>query len=173
MSIRLTQCGETTLQIREWIDYALDQNDVGYLSNLIRVEWNKRFTRKFAEAAYGAMPPRGIIRISPMIWERAAIAQRRETIIHETCHLVAFHLHGTQIKPHGAEWKIAMENCGLEAIRCHTIPLIGINHFHVRACPNSDRCTVSRRDFGRVKRREHTLTCTLCNLVVTAEQVEC
>ena len=51
--------------------------------------------------------------------------------------------------------------------------LIGINHYHVRECPKSDRCTVSRRDFGRIKRRNQTFSCTLCGLIVTAEQVDC
>lgn len=161
--------------IREWIDFALDRNEVGYLSNLIQVRWNKRFIRKFAEAGYGACPIRAIIRLSPLIWERASETDRRETIIHEACHIVAFHLHGTKIKPHGIEWQQAMTKCDVEPTRCHTIPLIGINRFHVRECPKAkaERCYVSRRVFGRMKNQGEFLHCTICAMRVTAKQIEC
>ncbi len=166
---------QTMQQIREWIDFALDRNDVGYLSNMIRVRWNKRFIRKFADAMFGKSPPRGIIRLSPRIWERATETERRETIIHETCHVVAFHLHGIEIKPHGAEWKEAMANCGVEPVRCHNIPLVGIALFPVLGCPKpkTDRCIVSRKDFGLMKKSDYTLHCTLCGLAITAERIEC
>lgn len=157
--------------IRCWIDFAFDRNDVSYLSNMIRVRWNKRFIRKFADAGYGACPPRGQIRISPFIWERATTEQRRETIIHEACHIVAFHLHGPAIKPHGVEWKTAMANCEVEPVRCHNIPLIGINHFHVRECPKAERCHVSKRDYIAL-RRGGLLHCTTCGMRVNDKAIE-
>ncbi len=137
----------SSLEIHEWIDFALDRNEVNYLANMIRVHWNKRFIRKFADAGYIVNPPRGIIRLSPLIWERASDTERRETIIHEACHIVAFHLYGTEIKPHGIEWRQAMANCEVEPVRCHSIPLIGINHFHVRECPKAEanRCSITAR----------------------------
>lgn len=158
-------------RIREWIDFALDRNNVGYLSSMIRVRWNKRFTRKFADAAYGTCPPRGRIRISPMIWERATPEQRRETIIHETCHVVAYHLHGLAIKPHGVEWRQAMDNCGVEPVRCHNIPLIGINHFQVLECPKAERCHVSRRDYASLQ-RGGLLFCSICGMRVSCPSIE-
>lgn len=174
--INASQPQQSTMQqIREWIDFTLQQNGVSYLSNMIRVRWNKRFVKKFADAGYGRNPPRGIIRLSPRIWVRATETERRETIIHEACHLVCFHLNGTEIKPHGIEWRQAMVNCGVEPVRCHNIPLIGINHFHVRECPKPtvDRCIVSRRDFGLMRKSDYTLHCTLCGLAITAERIEC
>jgi len=167
----LTRRPTDSERIREWIDFALDCNDVSYLSSMIRVRWNKRFTRKFADAGYGICPPRGRIRISPMIWERATLEQRRETIIHEACHIVAYHLHGLAIKPHGAEWRAAMAKCEVEPVRCHNIPLIGINHFHVRECAQAERCHVSRRDFTALKRGE-LLWCSLCGMRVDDKAVE-
>lgn len=157
--------------IRGWIDFALERNDVAYLSNMIQVQWNKRFTRKFAEAGYGTCPLRGRIRISPMIWERATAEQRRETVIHEACHIVAYHVHGLDIKPHGVEWKSAIKKCGVEPLRCHDIPLIGINFFHVRECTKIERCHVSRRDFTALKRGE-LLHCTICGIRVDFNSIE-
>ncbi|WP_013627514.1 SprT family zinc-dependent metalloprotease [Rubinisphaera brasiliensis] len=158
-------------RIREWIDFALERNDVGYLSNMIRVRWNKRFIRKFADAGYGICPPRGRIRISPMIWERATPEQRRETIIHEACHIVAYHLHGLAIKPHGVEWRRAMESCGVEPVVTHNVDLVGINSLFVRECPQSSRCYVSRRKLAALKRGE-LLHCTICGRRVDDKAVE-
>ena len=158
-------------QIRNWIDFALSRNDVAYLSNVIHVGWNERFTCKFADAAYKSRPPRGRIRISPKIWERAMPEQRREVIVHETAHIVAYHLHGTGIKPHGVEWRQAMANCGVEPEVTHDINLLGINVFHVRDCPKAERCCVSRRDFAGLKRGGH-LHCTICGMRVESASVE-
>lgn len=162
----------SALQIHEWIGEALDRNEVGYLSNLIRVHFNNRFVRRFADAQFRTNPIRGIIRVSPLIWERASEFDRRETIIHEACHIVAFHLHGNEIKPHGMEWKQAMANCGVEPIRCHTIPLVGINRFYVRDCPKveADRCYVSRRMLASL-RRGQLLHCTTCGIRVDYKSV--
>ncbi|QDU96226.1 SprT family zinc-dependent metalloprotease [Lignipirellula cremea] len=165
----------TMEQIYEWIEFACDSNEVGYLTSIVRVKWNKRFTRRFGDALIGYNPLLARIRLSPLIWQNASDSERRETVIHETCHIVAWHLHGTKIKPHGVEWRQAMEQCGVEANRCHNIPLIGINHFHVRECPKAklDRCIVSRQDFGLMKKTDYTLHCTLCGLAVTLDQIEC
>lgn len=161
-------------QIREWIDFALDRNDVAYMSNMIRVQWNKRFIRKFADAGYGKSPPRGIIRISPRIWERATETERRETIIHEACHIVVFHLHGIEIKPHGIEWRQAMVNCGVEPVRCHDVNLFGIALFRVLGCPKpeKERCTFSRRTLNHMRRTGALLHCTICGKGIDAEQIE-
>ena len=160
-----------TEQIHEWVEFALERNDVGYLSNMIRVRWNKRFIRKFADASYGNCPPRGRIRISPMIWERADPEQRRETVIHETCHIVAYHLHGLAIKPHGIEWKSAMANCGVEPVVTHNIDPVGISFFHVRDCTKAVRCHVSWRDFAALK-RGGLLHCTICGMRVNDNAIE-
>lgn len=36
----------------------------------------------------------------------------RELIVHETCHIIAHHLYGENILPHGKEWKGLMETMG-------------------------------------------------------------
>jgi SprT protein len=106
-----------------------------------------------------------------MIWERATLEQRRETIIHEACHIVAYHLHGLAIKPHGTEWKLAIAKCGIEPVVTHNIDLAGINFFHVRECKKQDRCHVSRQDFAALKRGV-LLHCTICEMRVNDVAIE-
>ena len=158
-------------EIREWIDFTCECNEVSYLATHIVVRWNRRFTRRIADASYRTCPLRGRIRISPMIWERATLEQRRETVIHESSHIVAYHLHGLGIKPHGVEWKTVMKTCGVEPVVTHRIDLKGINKFLVRNCSKPDRCHVSSRDFASLK-RGNLLHCTLCGMRVDDKAIE-
>lgn len=158
-------------QIHDWIGFACDQNGVSYLACHIRVRWNRRFTRRFADASYRTCPLRGRIRISPMIWARATPEQRRETVIHEACHVVSYHQHGPTIKPHGMEWRQAMLACNVEPVATHNIDLTGINSFFVRECPKEVRCHVSRRDFAGL-RRGQLLHCTICGMRVDDKAIE-
>ena len=161
-------------EIREWIDFACEQNGVGaYLPTLIEVKWNRRFTKRIGDAGYSDHPLRAIIRLSPWIWERASNTQRRETIIHETCHIVAWHSYGRAIQPHGPQWKLAMRKCGVAPAVYHTIDLVGINKFPVQNCPKptESRCFVNRRALGSL-RRGKSLFCTKCGLRVDLEAVE-
>ena len=41
-----------------------------------------------------ARPPSEPIRLSIPLWPRASDQDRRETVIHEACHLIAFYKHG-------------------------------------------------------------------------------
>ncbi len=106
---------------RAWANDALEM--LGYPNLSVRIEWNERFTARMGDASYRiAAGPR--IRLSSPLWPLAGEAERRETVIHEICHIVAFHesfLSGKRIKAHGSEWKSKMRACGLEPLRCHKI----------------------------------------------------
>lgn len=87
------------------------------LAKLIRVEWNARFTSKMGDAA----PHRYRVRLSVPLFRRADICERRATIVHEVCHVVAPYLHGKRVQSHGPEWAHLMIRCGEEPERCHTV----------------------------------------------------
>ena len=42
------------------------------------------------------------------------------TVPHEAAHVVAYCLHGSRIKPHGAEWKMIMALFQADPSRCHS-----------------------------------------------------
>ena len=161
----------TMRKIYSWIEFACEKNDTLYLASHIRIKFTPRFTRKFAEAGYGIRPLRARIRISPMIWQRATPKERFETIIHEACHIVAFHLYGVDIKPHGVEWRQAMKNCGVEPMIYHNISLVGINKFYIRDCPKEDRCFVNKRNLDKL-RKGGLLHCTICGKRIDADSIE-
>lgn len=68
----------------------------------------------------GAATPAGI-ELSAPLWSRATPAQRRQTIVHEVCHLVAGLGHG-----HGPCWRAAMRHCGLVPLRYHSVDRTGL-----------------------------------------------
>lgn len=92
------------------------------LAPLIRVEWNRAFTARLGDANFKL----NRIRLSVPLMQRADVEQRRVTIIHEACHLVAVHKHGPMGRGHGSVWASCMHTCGLAADRCHKVDNAGL-----------------------------------------------
>ena len=156
--------------IRSWIRFACDCNGVPELAQVIVVEWNRRFTRRLGDAAYNSVTFRARIRLSSPLWQRASEVDRRETVIHEVCHIIVGYRFGFAAAPHGFEWKEAMENCGVEPLRLHTIDRTGLarrqRRFILLDCPHQGvkhKCRISAREFNRVQRGEE-FWCRNCGL---------
>ena len=89
--------------------------------HLVEVSFSTKMTRSlgnmlYSEVAgglYKGMIIRARIGLSEILWPFINQTERRNTIIHEVCHLAAFHHHGIDIKAHGKEWKRYMELCNL------------------------------------------------------------
>ncbi|MBW2169897.1 MAG: SprT-like domain-containing protein, partial [Deltaproteobacteria bacterium] len=65
------------------------------------------------------------------LWSRATEEERRQTVIHEVCHLVAHHesiLTGRSLSgAHGYEWKNVMRRAGVTPKRCHNVSNKGLS----------------------------------------------
>ena len=113
------------------------------LIDVIRVEWNSKFTARLGDALYqrsfsarGASvtqplkPQKARVRFSIPLWPRASEQERRETVIHEICHIVCSHeaaLAGRgKPQAHGWEWKALMRKCGVKPERCHNVDRTGL-----------------------------------------------
>ena len=152
--------------IRKWIRYACEMNDVPELSQVVQIEWNPRFTRRTGDAMYCPHSYRATIRLSLPLWRRASEEQRRETVLHETCHVIAEYKFGI-LPPHGSEWKQAMINCGLEPVRTHAIDRTGLVRrqrlFTLCDCPAEKRCRIGVRLYNAVQRGGE-FWCKVCGL---------
>lgn len=113
-------------KIKEWILFVCERNNAEQLAKIIIVEWNSRFTRRMGDAIYSPISMRARIRLSLPLWPRASAQDRRETVIHETCHCVVGYKHGYAASAHGSAWKKAMQNCGVEPIRLHSVDRAGL-----------------------------------------------
>jgi SprT protein len=99
---------------RVWADEALELLSC---SVVLRIEFNTRFTARMGDATYKT-PYGPRIRLSEPMWPRISQNQRKDTVIHEVCHIKVRHDDVTtgrrRSKPHGLEWQHAMRTCGLE-----------------------------------------------------------
>jgi SprT protein len=161
--------------IRSWIRFACDCNKVPELAQVILVEWNPRFTRRLGDAAYNSVTFRARIRLSSPLWPRTSSDDQRETVIHETCHIIVGYQHGFAAAAHGAEWKQAMKNCGVEPLRLHTIDRTGLarkqKRFILLDCPRQGaerKCRCSIREYNKL-RRGVEMWCKVCGLHLDRE----
>jgi len=173
---KLTPEAVTDPTIYEWVHFACEKNGVPELADRIEVVWNRRFTRKLGDAIYSKSRQRGRIRLSVPLWERCSETQKRETTIHEACHVVVgykFRNDIGNIKPHGREWRDATNECDVEPQIYHNIDRVGLAYFFVRDCEKSrdERCRVSRRDRNRLVAGS-LLHCSDCGRRVGSSQLE-
>jgi hypothetical protein len=68
----------------------------------------------------------GLVRFSSPLWPRADVAERRNTVLHELAHVIAFARHGRKVKAHGREWKAIMRELGETPNRCHSVNRDGL-----------------------------------------------
>lgn len=79
-----------------------------------KIEWSHRFTSRIGDATWSSCG-RHLIRLSEVLWPVSSPEERRETIVHEACHIFIFENHGGSLascEPHGADWIEAMAACG-------------------------------------------------------------
>lgn len=115
--------------VNVWIGQTL--KTLGRLDLLddLKVEWNARFTSKMGSARIRAISREMAVRFSVPLWPRATPKERRETTIHEVCHIVAYQIaweESTKIQPHGHEWQALMRRCGIKPERTHNVSNEGL-----------------------------------------------
>ena len=160
--------------IKEWIRFACESNEVPELAQAIIVEWNSRFTRRLGDGVYSPLTFRARIRLSLPLWPRASEKDRREAVIHETCHCIVGYKYEV-VAPHGLEWKEAMKNCGVEPLRGHNVDRTGLARrrrlFILLDCPNEGierKCRIRSKEFNLVQQGKW-FVCKNCGLPLTRE----
>ncbi len=163
-------------EIRSWIDFACECNNVPELKHKIDFSFNGRFTRKLGDATY--RNERGKIRLSSPLWPRTSPEEQRATVIHEACHVVAFYnawKKGVRIQGHGIEWKDCMIRCNLTPDIYHCIDRTGLKRktkrYDIITCPRESKCQVTQRRYTRVKNGGCTLSCSHCQSLITIEHL--
>ena len=69
---------EDLQKIREWIRFACERNGVPELTQVILIEWNKRFTNRLGDAIYNRISMRARIRLSLPLWPRLTTEEERQ-----------------------------------------------------------------------------------------------
>jgi SprT protein len=107
--------------IRELIEGACRACGAPELVGRVRVAWNGRFTARMGDARWDRACGVGIVRLSKPLWPKASDEERRETVIHEACHVIADYRFGGK-QGHGPRWRQMMALCGYpRPRRCHVV----------------------------------------------------
>jgi SprT protein len=68
-----------------------------------------------------------LIRYNPDLLKRGGADFLDRTVPHEVAHVLAYHRHGPNIRPHGPEWQRIMRQLGAEPTRCHDFDVSGLS----------------------------------------------
>lgn len=153
--------------IKSIVDSTLDKLDYTKLSDVIVVEFNGRFTQLAGRAKYRDNK----IELSTKLWEVSSEDQRRETVVHETCHIVVRNQFGSAIQSHGYEWRSAMIKCGYyNPQRCHTIDRQSIPRQKRRkyryGCRCGDSHVIGAVRHSRIANNKATYRCKRCRQTI-------
>jgi SprT protein len=125
------------------------------LAKRLRIEWNARMRSAVGRADYR----HSLILLNPAL-QRFGSSEIDRTLRHELAHLLAqFRAGRRRISPHGAEWRLACRDLGIEGERaCHKLP-VAVRHIPPRFLYCCANC---RREFPRVRRIRRATACLIC-----------
>lgn len=147
-------------KIKSWIHFACQSNGVSALAPKIVFRFRKRFTRILGQA----FAQRKLLEFSAPLWARASESERKQVVIHEACHIIAYFKYGYDIKPHGREWKMCMEEAGAMPLRCHSVNRNGLKRQYVKYEVSCECVTVWIGHVRAAQVREGKLACKRCKV---------
>lgn len=146
----------TTSQLRAWAEHACERNQCPGLAARIKFEWHKRLVSTIGRAN----PASNAVQLSVPLFFRATPEQQRATVIHEVCHLVAWHLY--QARGHGPRWQHCMVAAGLAPETRHTVDTTGLGQRRHQAwCGCLEPKSISTTRVNRMQ-RGWKYTCRRC-----------
>lgn len=152
-----TRTYETLTEIRALVDETCAA--LGMPNAVTTIQWNGRFSNRMGDANWVLRR----VRFSSVLWPRATVEDRRQTIIHEVCHIVANVTAGKTVR-HGLAWKATMRRAGVRPDRCHSVDRTGIRRRNagsisvVCACPGKIM-TLGKLRAGRMRLGFAKYTC--------------
>lgn len=116
-------------EVLDWVKFSCDTCETPELFEKITVKYSARMTRTLGRAFYDENK----IKLSTKYINHPDYTEMEfiETIIHEACHLICYHIYGDSLKiktgknkirwdSHGARWKRLMVKCGVPPERLYT-----------------------------------------------------
>lgn len=138
-------------EIRTLIQETCDKAGKSEIGPYISFEFSGRLKTTFGKAWTLRDINGGKISFSSVLWGRAKLLERKDTIIHETCHILA-NLISKSNCGHNHFWKTLMRVCGASNVsRCHKVSTEGLTRtqkrfsFSCRQCDKSIKVSANLR----------------------------
>lgn len=147
-------------KISELIQFACDKNGRPDIAAMITVSWSNRMTVTMGRVSRSRSENAYAIKLSTKLFARATPEQQRQTVIHETCHVIDAVINREW--GHGSGWKSVMRCAGVEAKVHHEVSSEGLVKDFVYECPSKchDFRLSTRMHNGMV--RGDRRTCKTC-----------
>jgi len=110
-------------QIDSWIDIANDKYESSLTNSIAfnKIPYPYLSFKLKGRTAGKASYQKWTIKINLVLLKENWDDMINQTLPHEIAHLVAWHVYGQCIKPHGREWKSIMRAFGKKPSRCHAL----------------------------------------------------
>lgn len=148
-------------KIRSWIKAACIANHCPDLAETIHFKFHKRLTNAMGQA----FPRTRLVELSAPLWPRATEQEKKQTVGHEVCHIVAYILHGSS--GHDKGWKQCMNNAGLEALLYHKVNRDGLQKQYIKYQVKCNCVSVWIGHTRAAKVRKNLLSCKRCKQKLT------
>lgn len=131
----------------------------GLPSSFNRISWE--FSNRLSTSLGMAYFNTCSIKFCRRLWIRASAEDRRNVIIHEVVHILAYNIFRDD--GHGKHWKALMIKCGGKPVACHGVDVQGIRRpqRRVQVTCGCRTHTVSANKAGRI-RNGHPYKCGKC-----------
>lgn len=147
--------------VRSWIEFVCESCGVPELKQT-EFEFSNHMSKTMG-IAFG----NGKIKLSTKLFKRATETEKRNTVIHEMCHIVAWNKYGPHIKHHGKEWQGLMIACGLVPNIYHNVDTKGLGNKvkrYVYKCSCRNGCRVSTKRHRQIQLKTAAYSCARCNV---------
>lgn len=162
-------------KIRKWVVFACKACDCPELGCKIPIYFNSRFTAKLGRARMFYTHNKKVlsdfyIEFAAKIWPTTPEDCKRNTAIHEACHVIEAYLYGWHGgKPHGVRWKTLMRQCGEKPERTFKLKDVGCEHLYrpqkryVALCGcEGKKHNISAKRRGMIANNTRQYKCRIC-----------
>jgi predicted SprT family Zn-dependent metalloprotease len=146
-------------KVSAWIDEALDHTGWSGIRNKIKHAWNPRLRSSFGRV----VTPGTRIELSTKMWKVTSAKQKREVVIHESCHVIEIFQTGKT--DHGEMWTELMQQCGFKNPN-PTHEILDFVRRHELRCGCSIH-VLSTVLYNRIKNGSHEYACKKCGGVIS------
>jgi len=150
----------TNSEVWDWIRFACDCNGCPEVAGRIKLVWSNRMTSSMGIASKKPFNDYYELKLSVKLFARASEEEKRQTIIHEACHIIDGIINRVKMS-HGAGWAACMRRADCKPEVYHSVSNAGLNRRFVYTCACGQVYKLSSRMHNSINRGRYRV-CRSC-----------